>query len=1030
MIYEKIHAQDNLEQAWKRVKANRAGAGVDKVTLETFEKHLAFNLDRIARQLKEGTYKPLPVVVFKDHKGKKKERTLGIPTVRDRVVQQAVLRVISPYFENRFLPCSFAYRSKKSALSAVNKADGLIKSGLLWVLQMDVKHFFDTMDHQILLDLIRKVIDEKPLSKLISGLLKARIFREMGLFDSVQGAVQGSGLSPLLSNIYLHPLDFVLWSKFKDHYLRYSDDIIFFARGKDTLETAQTLIEKGLQELKLEIHPGKTKVSHIAEGIVYLGYHLDSQGKGPAKKAVNQLQSRLADFDKIRKTDNVQEKLQEVTAIIRGWFSYFQTLTPIQPQNVLALLALIRLAREKDQLQMARTWLKQSDQFKYAHPDVAMMLGDHFAGFGQEKQAIREYAKALELDATLETAKEKIRNLQESGQDIHQAIERIQLVLHHNPHYQQGYEQLARYYADLGLFGFAEKAHQKALEIDDPSEIGTPAPEIPSYPETDFNHKEVDLNQFLSLFRGRTGIHAKQWIDERGKWGFLQVDRSLKTKDIYKHLVGEMTLAVYPVTARDMVHFIVFDVDTAKKRILQAEQEDFTRFIFQAHQDILRIKTVCDHLGLAIYIEDSGYKGRHGWLFFADAFPAARAIHLGREIMKKAGGPSEGMVWELFPMGKTERHKSVIKLPLGINQKNKRRCYFLQDDNHPVNDQALLLKTIQKNSFDQVIQVLNIEEEKLCDPDKPSDNDENDFTGLSAGLSTMISQCKLINHLVNKARETNYLNHYERICLLYTLTFAGDEGGRLLHKIISYCINYSYSVTQREIDKRKDSPISCARIGEYFPELAETLPCDCSFDLPARSYPSPALYLLQAELEAGDVKDTFFRRNEPSKSESLDEKGEKETMDEEEEAVLDFDKIFASEAEFAEETAPGILNEEQESESIDDDGSDFFSDKIVSDFSENVHAVESFIEKEAEVQTIANMEETRDQMSAWELALHFFELKHDMKKISKDFHDTEKQLKTLLSNCENNLLQTETGNIQAVFKKDGHIDLMIETRTS
>ena len=319
---------------------------------------------------------------------------------------------------------------------------------------------------------------------------------------------------------------------------------------------------------------------------------------------------------------------------------------------------------------------------------------------------MREYAMALQLDPNLEKAREKIRSLQEDEKNIHQSIEKIQLILHHNPDYREGYEKLVEYYTELGLYGFAEKAHQKVLELDDDTETVKPPlvqhdqRDTPS--RVDFDYKNVDLEHFLDIFKGRSDAHAKQWVDERGKWGFMRVERGLKTKDVYKHLKGNETLAIYPVTAKDTVYFIVFDVDTAKRNILEAKESDLQDFRKKAHQDILRIKTVCEQMSLTLYIEDSGYKGRHGWLFFNKEIPAAMAIQLGRNIMKKAGGPSQGMIWELFPMGKSERHKSQIKLPLGINRKNYRRGLFLNEDGHPVSDQALLLKTIRKNNTDDV----------------------------------------------------------------------------------------------------------------------------------------------------------------------------------------------------------------------------------------------------------------------------------------------------------------------------------------
>ena len=900
MMFEQIYEMENLEAAWQRVRANKGAPGIDRVTHQAFEKDLSTNLHALQCQIREESYKPLPVVIFKGQKAKGGTRAIGISTVRDKVVQQAILKVIGPYFEKNFLPCSCAYRPRTSALSAIKKANQMIRAGNLWALQMDVKGFFDTMDHSILLDLIGRVIDEKSLVRLVSKLLKAKILKEMGLFDNTSGTQQGSGLSPLLSNIYMHPADIFLWKKYKEKYLRYSDDITVLVEERDHAEEARATIEKCLRELKLSANEQKSSLTHVSEGIVYLGYYMDVAGKGPSRKSVQQLEHRLEDYNKVRKTDNISEKLHEINQVIRGWYNYYKALRPIHPQNILSLLALIKLAESSGERALARDLLKQSKNFAHSHPQISFRLGDLFSSMGMENQAMREYARTLELNPAMEIAKKKIRALQKGEGDVHKAIEKIQLVLHHNPDYREGYQKLAEHYTALGLYGFAEKAHQKTLDID--SDSHEAPPDILRPPdEHEFDHRSVDQEIFLSLFAGRKDAHAKQWVDERGRWGFMRVDRPLKKKDVHKHLKGEKTLGVYPVTEDDRIGFIVFDVDTAKRKILESDPDSVAGFREKSHGDILRIKTVCEQMGLRLYMEDSGYKGRHGWLFFSEPYPATRALRIGQDVIKQAGGPSDGMVWELFPMGKSDRHKSIIKLPLGLNRKNNRRCLFLDDGNQPIKDQGLYLKTFQRNTLEPVA-------------DQKKEAAGADEMVLPPGLEKMVTDCNIIAHLISKVRDTNYLNHYERVCLLYTLTFAGKDGCKFLHKVIGYCINYNREYTQSRIDRRKECPISCARVAEYFPELAETLSCKCKFKLPPNGYPSPVLYLLESEIEQATMvsSDKAEAGKKEEKQEDIPEKEEPE------ERILDFERLLS----------PGYLDEPDVSESPE------ASQEQVSDMSE------------------------------------------------------------------------------------------------
>lgn len=1021
MIFEQIVDMENLKEAWSRVKANRAAPGIDRVTWQGFEKDLAENLNILQNQLKSEKYRPLPIMLYNEKKGSAKGscRAVGISSVRDKIAQQAILKVISPYFEKNFLQCSYAYRPKKSALSAVANAGALIKKGYLWALQMDVEKFFDTMNHDILLKLIGIVLDEKPLIRLISRLLKAKIFKEMGLFDTVAGSQQGSGLSPFLSNIYMHPADIFLWKKYKDKYLRYSDDITVFAREKEELEEAKKIITQCLAELKLSVNERKSIITHVSEGIIYLGYYMDIKGKGPAQKSVNQIQNRLQAFNGVRKTDNVSEKLKEISVIVRGWYNYYKTLKPITPPNILSLISLAKLADEFGETGYAKELLKKSSGFNHSSPQICYELGELFAGAGMQNQAMREYARAIELDPSMEAAKEKVRVLQEGEKDVHKAIEKLQLVLHHNPGYREGYQKLANYYMELGLFGFAEKAHQKALEIDDDSDSSVPLVQDETVgTDNGFDYQTIDQDLFLSVFAGRRDAHAKQWTDERGRWGFMRVERPLKKKDVYKHLNGEVTLGIYPVTESDTVHFIVFDVDTAKRKILESEIGTHDEFRKKAHQDILRIKAECDQMSLKLYLEDSGYKGRHGWLFFSEAVNAIKALQLGREIMEKAGGPSPDMIWELFPMGKSERHNSIIKLPLGINRKNNRRCLFLTDQNEPVKNQAIYLRTITKNPVSQIENLLAKWEKEGLRQDLQTHTSD---TELSPGLAKMINGCHIINHMISKAKDTNYLNHFERMLLLYTLTFAGEEGEKYLHRVIGYCINYDADITLRHIARRKPSPISCAKIAEYFPDLAETLACNCKFDLPPRGYPSPVLYLLESEFELAAF--------DPRKNENHEEmeKNEEKTETNEQEAtqLLDFDKLFKSEyMDEDKEEMPKIYVDNTAGEiaepiklTIDDGMPDYVSDDTPHETDKNQKQKPKNREGHDIDMMTSDIPEYR--VEVWELALEYMNLMHRQVRTMSDLKRIDDRLSMIFDDAGTNEIQTPTGMVNRKQDSNG-----------
>ena len=992
MKFQDIYEIGNLEAAWQKVRGSKSPPGVDQITCRQFEQHLQFNLKTLQRQIREETYQPLPVMMFQKSK-KKGMRNIGISAVRDKVVQQAILKIISPCFEKHFLPCCYAYRHGKSALTAVNKASKLVRNDYLWMLQMDISNFFDSMNHTLLLNFVRMQIDEQPFIRLLSRLLKAKIYKEMGLFDTTMGSQQGSGLSPLLSNIYLAPVDRVLYQKYGESYIRFSDDIAIFQKDRQPLEIAQIAITRCLKEIELDVNAVKNSISHLSNGVTYLGYYMDNKGMGPSKKSVNNIQKRLEPFSKLRKTDDVFQRIEDIKTVIRGWHNYYKTLIPLEPKSIISLIGIVEIARDLGEDGLAKKLLKQSNQFNYQHPDIGIALGNLFLGFGMNNASMRAFGKTLQIDPNNERAKAKIQHLQETDSNIHQSVENIRTVLHQNPSFQEGYQKLVDHYASLGLYGFAEKAHEKLLEIDDNNQ-STIIPKV--HQEKSLYHcDQINPSTFLKLFRGNDIAHACQWIDDQGRWGFLRVERPIAQEDIQKHLTGDITLGIFPVTEDDRVHFIVFDIDTSKRRILESDPNDLTKFRQQAHEDILRLKSTCKNMGIRLYIEDSGYKGRHGWLFFDTPFQAGLAQKLGQRIMHLAGGPSDGIVWELFPMGKSDRHKSIIKLPLGINRKNNRRCFFLTESGGPVQDQSNFLSTIQMNSVELLKQIITQAKGKSM-PHIPD------------GLKNMINKCHIIRNLISKAFDTNYLTHYERLCLLYTLTFAGEQGNLYLHQINSKCINYSKDYTNRQIQRRKENPISCAKIAEYFPDLTESLGCHCKFKLPSDGYPSPVLYLLESE-----IQQAYQHSNKQKETMGTNKKHKPATETKNvEHIVLDFEKIFSEENhvnDSSDTTLPASEHESKTEKQIP---------KSESELETKITDIKA--PKPLQIQPV------NTEQNPWHVLSKYLELCHQKYVLSLEITKLETELNRIFDHLKDHRLETPVGNIQRVTDKNSGVQWVIQ----
>src|SRR5437867_4018163 len=274
-LVDKVYQRKNLEMAWEKVKANRGSGGVDGQNLEAFAAQLDQQLDRLQSELKEDTYQPQPVRQVQIPKaGKPGEfRTLGVPTIYDRVCQQALLNRLEPIFEPVFDEANFGYRRGRSTKDAMRKVWKEIQSGREWIVDADLKDFFGSVDHEKLLTLVAQRIADGRVLRLIRTMLKAGSYGKGRLFPSERGTPQGSVVSPLLSNILLTPFDQEM--RRKGYQLtRYADDWVVtctsVAEARAALATATRILER----LGVRLNPQKTRIVHIQQGFDFLGYRM------------------------------------------------------------------------------------------------------------------------------------------------------------------------------------------------------------------------------------------------------------------------------------------------------------------------------------------------------------------------------------------------------------------------------------------------------------------------------------------------------------------------------------------------------------------------------------------------------------------------------------------------------------------------------------------------------------------------------------------------------------------------------------
>ncbi|MDW8318524.1 MAG: group II intron reverse transcriptase/maturase [Anaerolineae bacterium] len=258
-----------LRRAWQQVKANGGGPGVDGLDIAAFEAHLDAHLAALQTELCQGTYRPQPVRRVLIPKRNEGLRPLAIWTLRDRVAQRAVLNALEPIFEPQFLACSHGYRPGRSTQTASDAVVAARNEGLRWVLDADIQDCFDSIDPELLMQMLRRQVRDRHMLRLVELWLQARILSASGQVRAA-GAAQGGVLSPLLSNIYLHPFDVAL-TRQGLRLVRYADDFVVLCRRRRDAEEAQAAAEAALQDLRLQLNPHKTRLVHFDQGFKFLG---------------------------------------------------------------------------------------------------------------------------------------------------------------------------------------------------------------------------------------------------------------------------------------------------------------------------------------------------------------------------------------------------------------------------------------------------------------------------------------------------------------------------------------------------------------------------------------------------------------------------------------------------------------------------------------------------------------------------------------------------------------------------------------
>ena len=352
-LIDKVWKGDNLSAAWLKTTLKGGSSGVDGQSIRQFNTHLDWELKALQRELMADRYVPRPVRrCWIDKLGSKDKRPLGIPAVRDRIVQGAIRHVLEPIFEREFAEHSYGFRPGRGCKDALRRLAGLLESGHTWVVDADLKSYFDTIPHGPLLARVKERVSDGRLLALLEQYLKAGVMDSLkGWEPTEQGTPQGAVISPLLANLYLNPLDHLLAAQ-GCQMTRYADDFVVQGREEAQARRALELISQWAQANGLTVHPDKTRIVDATQkgGFDFLGYHFERGMKWPRQKSLDKIKDTLRNKTHRKQGRSMGEVIAGLNPVLRGWFEYFKhsqrnTFAPLDSWLRMRLRSILRKNR-------------------------------------------------------------------------------------------------------------------------------------------------------------------------------------------------------------------------------------------------------------------------------------------------------------------------------------------------------------------------------------------------------------------------------------------------------------------------------------------------------------------------------------------------------------------------------------------------------------------------------------------------------------------------------------------------------------
>ncbi len=324
-LIDKVTRESSLKAAWKQVEARKGGGGVDGMSIELFAKRIDKRIMRLSEQLREGTYEPQAVKRVWIPKADGKKRPLGVPTIIDRVVQTSIRNAIEPIFEQMFADCSYGFRPGRGCKDALREVAAGLKQGRTWVVDVDIEQYFDSINQKRLMSDVAAQIADGSLLDLIESYLEQDVMDGLERWQPEKGTPQGAVISPLLANLYLHPID-VEMTREGFRMVRYADDMVILCETRDEAERAHARLQELLTARELRLHPIKTRIvdSTIRPGFDFLGYRFFGRSRYPRPGSEKKLRDNIRKKTTRTNGNSLEAIIKEMNLSLRGWYEYFK----------------------------------------------------------------------------------------------------------------------------------------------------------------------------------------------------------------------------------------------------------------------------------------------------------------------------------------------------------------------------------------------------------------------------------------------------------------------------------------------------------------------------------------------------------------------------------------------------------------------------------------------------------------------------------------------------------------------------------